>query len=331
VGLPPNQSWPGPQVTPETDVEVQPKDADPGRKEPWWLLDHVANTHSQYGEDGIIREILRTIGGLDRWCVEFGAWNGRYLSNTRRLIEEDDYAAVLIEGNLERYRELRSLAQHGSNEIHIHQWVGFGTEDGLDSILARTPVPKHFDLLSIDIDGNDYHVWEALRCYRPKVVCIEYNHTIPTEVDFVQEKDAQANHGSSVAALTRLGAEKDYHLVCITKANALFVRSEFFPRFGISTNSPGLLRRDQSDITYLFFGYDGTVFLRGRCELPWHGLPLNERDFQTLPRWLRGVSETRSMAGRLALKAMRALRSPDGLIKTIATGLGIRRSPDRRY
>ena len=73
------------------------------------LSEFAANTYSQYGEDGILAECLRRISKvaeLDRWCAEFGAWDGVHLSNTCRLIREDGYSAVLIEGDPDRFKDL---------------------------------------------------------------------------------------------------------------------------------------------------------------------------------------------------------------------------------
>ena len=90
----------------------------------------------------------------------------------------------------------------------LNAFVGFTAADGLDAILARTPIPADFDVLSIDIDGNDYHVWNAVARYKPRVVVIEYNPTIPAAVDFVQPADMSINQGASITAQARLGKQK---------------------------------------------------------------------------------------------------------------------------
>src|SRR5579872_1690072 len=100
-------------------------------------------------------------------------------------------------------------------------------------MLVGTPIPRDFDLLSIDIDGNDYHAWAAVKTYRPKAVVIEFNPTIPNEVDFVQEPVTHLNHGASLAALVRLAREKGYELVSTTLNNAFFVEQKYFSRFNI--------------------------------------------------------------------------------------------------
>lgn len=154
-------------------------------------------------------------------------------------------------------------------------------------MLQQTAIPPDFDLLSIDIDGNDYHVWKALTGYQPRVVCIEFNPTIPTEVDFVQLANPAVTQGSSLRALVALGKELGYELVAVLQYNAFFVRCEYYPLFGLTDNGPETLRQDTSAITYIFSGYDGTVFLRGFKRLVWHRVGLSERMMQPLPSLLR--------------------------------------------
>jgi len=137
-----------------------------------WLNEFAKNVNSQGGEDGIIEKALEVIGDSNRWCVEFGAWDGMHLSNTYNLIKNRGYSAVLIEGNSKRFRELLKNFRGNSKVNPINAFVGFEESDGLDSLLKATSVPVDFDLLSIDIDGNDYHVWEAVKHYKPKAVVI---------------------------------------------------------------------------------------------------------------------------------------------------------------
>src|SRR6056297_2455992 len=132
------------------------------------LADHARDVHSQFGEDGILAEILSRLGiaqeTREKWCVEFGAWDGVYLSNTYRLIDEEDWRAVLIEGDPARHADLcRNIPS--DRIVKLCRFVGFGETDSLDAILSETAIPQEFDLLSIDIDGCDYHVWESLNRY----------------------------------------------------------------------------------------------------------------------------------------------------------------------
>ncbi len=229
---------------------------------------------------------METIGTKDKWCVEFGAWDGQHLSNTCNLIDNHGYSAVLIEVNRKRFADLVTRHGKNSNVVVLNQFVGFSASNGLDCILASLPIPKEFALLSIDIDGNDYHVWNAVSAYAPKVVCIEYNPTIPTELAFVQPADPEVNQGASLLALTRLAGQKGYELVAVTALNAIFVRSEYFHLFGIANNEPRMLREDVSGITHVFCGYDGTIFVAGANCVPWHGFTFSGRVRQ-IPKFFR--------------------------------------------
>jgi hypothetical protein len=253
------------------------------------LLDYASNVYSQSGEDGILAKILERLPARDRWCVEFGAWDGQHLSNTCNVIERQDYSAVLIEGDKKRFDELTRRYAGNARVIAINAFVGFTPADGLDALLAKTPIPRDFDLLSIDIDGNDYHVWQGVSACNPKVVCVEYNPTIPTELEFVQPAGKNVTQGASLLALVKLGKQKGYELVAATSLNGIFVRSEFFSIFGIASNDPHILREDVSAVTHIFSGYDGKILVAGGNVLPWHGVTFSSR-IRQLPRMFQRFS-----------------------------------------
>jgi hypothetical protein len=280
-----------------------------------WLLNHQAKIHSQSGEDGIIRKILETLPERDNWCVEFGALDGTSLSNTRNLIEHAEYSAVLIEASAARFKVLESNYSHVEKVTTINRLVGFSEHDNLDHILAETLIPSDFDFLSIDIDGNDYHVWKSSSKFTPKAVCIEFNQTIPNEVKFIQPADPKITQGSSLSALVDLGKEKGYELVCVEGVNAFFVKSKYFALFGIEDNSLTALRVDLSAVTYLFIGYDGTIFLHGQKTMPWHSkLPLKASKIQRLPKFLRKFSDNYNVVERIVFGLYLLFSSPRILI-----------------
>jgi hypothetical protein len=273
-----------------------------------WLLGHASNVTSQNGEDGIIAKILEVLGPPRGWCVEFGAWDGRHLSNTYNLIANRGFYAVMIEGSAKRFRDLEAAFKGNPKVYPLNAFVGFTESDGLDALLARTPIPEEFDVLSIDIDGNDYHVWNAVTRYRPRVVVIEYNPTIPTAVDFVQPPDLSVNQGASITALNRLAAQKGYELVAVTTHNCLFVRSEYFAAFGIEDNSVARLRADESMVTYIFNGFDGTVFIRGCGAVGWHGVPYREKRMQQVARVFRRFPDAVGPVMKAFAKPYRSLK-----------------------
>jgi hypothetical protein len=275
-----------------------------------WLLEHYRNDYSQAGEDGILEMIFSILPRSDTpWCVEFGAWDGEHLSNTTSLIEKQRFAAVLIEPDPTRFELLTKRFPGRSDILCFQQFIGFEGPHTLDAILARTPIPVEFDLLSIDIDGNDYHVWKAVQKYTPRVVIIEFNPTMSDEVSFVQPPSPAVQQGASIAALHALAREKGYEPICITTGNLICVRKEWFSLFGIQDNSVGVLRKDRTLITYLFCGYDGSVHLAGCGQMPWHQMPYSLAKMQHLPYFLHFYPDNYGPLRRLAYRIIRKLRS----------------------
>ncbi len=271
-------------------------------KRPTWLQEHQSDVYSQTGEDGIIQAIFGLIPDCNNWCVEFGAWDGEYLSNTCNLIDNHNYGAVLIEASSKKFKELEERFADRKNVFPVNDFVGFGAQDGLDSILRKTPIPVDFDFLSIDIDGNDYHVWKAVEHYQPKVVCIEFNPTIPSEVDYVQPADPAIQRGSSPRSIVELGKEKGYELVCVRPFNCIFVAARYFPLFEIEDNSLTTLRTNLDGVTWMFSGYDGEIIFSGADSLPWHGVVLPPSRLQCLPAFLRRYSNDYSPLQKFVFK-----------------------------
>ena len=140
------------------------------------LVDFSSNVYSQFGEDGVIRKIFEIIGIKSKVCVEFGAWDGFHLSNTANLWTKS-WKGVLIEGNKKRFRCLVENVK-AYDCICIQSFVDSKGESSLESLLVMHGITTTIDLLSIDIDGNDYYIFESLREIRPRVIICEYNPTI---------------------------------------------------------------------------------------------------------------------------------------------------------
>jgi hypothetical protein len=270
------------------------------------LLDYQKNIYSQSGEDGILAKILETLPSRDKWCVEFGAWDGQLFSNTCHLIDEAGYSAVMIEYDKARFKDL--LKRHGQNPkfFGLNALVGFTKADGLDQLLAGTPIPRDFDVLSIDIDGNDYHTWNSTILYKPKIVVIEFNPTIPAEFEYVQKANLESNEGAGLLSLTRLGKAKGYELIAVTKFNAIFVRAEYYSLFGIANNDPRMLREDTSHLTYLVSTYDGKIIVMGHDHMPWHGIKYGSM-IRQLPYWFQVYPNNLSRMGTLFFKRYKSL------------------------
>ncbi len=252
------------------------------KQESVYLCGFASNVTSSCGEDGIIAKIFAIIGTQNRYCVEFGAWDGKLFSNTWSLINQHGWGGLLIEASPQRFADLRQT-YGGNTRVNLaNRFVDFD-RNTLDVILREIEAPVDLDFVSIDIDGADYHVWDSTRAYRPSLVVIEYNDTIPNDVIFVQDRDMGVKQGSSLAALIELARAKRYELVCVVGGNAMFVVAEEFPKFGITDNSIDAMHAPEVTESRLFQLYDGTLVLAGCQHLVWHSIPIDQEQIQVLP------------------------------------------------
>jgi hypothetical protein len=220
------------------------------------LLRFRRNVYSQNGEDGVLRELLRRLNIEDGWFCEFGAWDGKYLSNSYLLLQ-NGWKGVMIEGDPQRYLDLQETAAHSGGRLHtICRFVGHHEGvDSLDSLLSQTPIPSDFDVLSIDVDGLDYFIWEALEHYSPKIVIIEVNSHFPPGVEHVE---AGENPTSSFSSMVKLGLKKGY-IPVIHTGNIFFVRKDIIQ----SVSADDLKLRDYTNqFTFTDQSARGSVITR---------------------------------------------------------------------
>lgn len=181
-----------------------------------WLRGKESDTYSQFGEDGIIAAIHGRIGESNRWCFEVGAADGEFYSNTRRL-RESDWDVVLIESNDEHFAKLARLQ---SSQVRcVHETIG---PDSLDRILKEVGCPYNPDLGVIDIDGQDWWIFEGLRLFRPRVLMVEFANGDPTAGVPARGTPGQAGYD----AIHSLGLSKGYKPIVSTQVNLIFVAGE---------------------------------------------------------------------------------------------------------
>ncbi|HEX4227164.1 MAG TPA: hypothetical protein VHZ07_00740 [Bryobacteraceae bacterium] len=188
--------------------------------------------YSQHDEDGMIAEIFRRIGCESHYFIEFGVGAG--LENNTLALLIQDWRGIWIEGNQEFYQKIRAGMPQtiGSGQLSLKQ--SFITRENIDHLISDEHPPAEIDLLSIDIDGNDFHVWDQIHCVRPRVVVIEYNPKFPPPLDYCMQYDASHcwdltdHYGASLSFLERQFRIRGYSLVgCdVTGTNAFFVRTE---------------------------------------------------------------------------------------------------------
>lgn len=195
------------------------------------LLSCAKNVYSQFGEDGIISKLFDCIGRKEKQlCIEFGATDGFWYSNTAHLWSTNrDWKAVLIESNPQHIPALTRNTDPHKNCLPIHRKVKFEKDDPntLNNILRDhaivIPNDGLIDLLSIDVDGDDCYIFQSLKRdgLKARIVIVEHNPTFPYWMDIAQTAGRHA--GCSVAALTRIAKDDGYRLVCVTDSNCIFL------------------------------------------------------------------------------------------------------------
>ena len=212
------------------------------------LTKYERSVFSQFGEDGVIEYLFTQIEPTTKYAVEFGASEGVALSNTRNLLVNQGWSGLLIEGDEQMASR---LAENYRALPRVRTMSAFVFPGNVETLFDRAGVPKELDLLSIDIDSNDYYVWRAVSEYRPKAVVIEYNAGYPPPAKAVvafhpfNHWDGSDYYGASIQSLYELGRRKGYELVHVESsgANLIFVDRLYFDRFGIRDNSPTRMYR----------------------------------------------------------------------------------------
>ena len=202
------------------------------------LADFEFRAFSQFGEDGIIQRLVREVPIPRKIFVEFGVESYRE-ANTRFLLVNDNWGGLVLDGDAENIAAIRADPIYWYHNLKAR--AAFVTRDNIDALLLEEGAAGDIGLLSVDIDGVDWWVWEAVESSRPAIVVAEYNHrfgpdasvTVPYRPDFDRRL---AHHslcyfGASLRALERLARRKGYDLVGCGSAglNAFFVRSDLRP------------------------------------------------------------------------------------------------------
>ena len=196
------------------------------------------SAHSQTNEDAVLSSLFASIGIANRRSVEICAGDG-IVCNTAALIVRDGWEGLLVDGNRRLitrgrifHRRMRSRA------VLVEGWV---TRSSINALISGHGFTGEIDLLSLDLDGVDYWIWEAIEAVTPRVVVLEYQDilgperswTIPYSDDFSatgfpRSSGAPNYAGASLRAFVKLGRKKGYRLVAINELgyNAFFVRND---------------------------------------------------------------------------------------------------------
>jgi len=203
------------------------------------LSPNEKSLYSQNGEDGVLAKIFQLLSPSSRYCIELGADDGITMSNTY-LLRLQGWSCLLLDRG------------HELPEQHLYK--EFITAENINSLFEKYNAPLEFDLLSIDIHYNDFHIWNAIEAkYRPSVVVIEYNAIYQSEEDKVVKYhpfysgDGTDYFGASIVALAHLGRSKGYSLVYVEESgcNLFFIRDDLL-------QERGLIFKDMNDVKQLY-------------------------------------------------------------------------------
>jgi hypothetical protein len=199
------------------------------------LCDAEFRVSSQWGEDGIIEWLVHQLGDMPETFVEFGVENYRE-SNTRFLLRRRNWRGLVIDGSedhIDFIRRDRISWRHDLTAV-----ASFVTRENINSIISGAGFSGELGILSIDIDGVDYWVWEAIDCINPQIIIVEYNSafgdvfplTVPYASDFVRMHAHHSNlyYGLSIRAAQHLAGKRGYALIGTNRmgSNAFFVRND---------------------------------------------------------------------------------------------------------
>jgi len=194
--------------------------------------------YSRNTEDGLLLFIFSLIGTTNKHFVEICAGNG-YENNTANLVINHGWHGLMVDGN-EKLIEAAKRYYKQCPDTRIfppklaHAWI---TTESVNELITSNGFQGEVDLFSLDIDGNDYWIWDAIDCVDPRVVILEYSNawgpehavTQKYEADYVWKPKATPLGicGASLPAFVKLGRSKGYRLVCVNSRcnNAIFIRN----------------------------------------------------------------------------------------------------------
>lgn len=191
---------------------------------------------SQFGDDGILQYLIRKLSIINESFIEFGVETYQE-SNTRFLLMHNNWRGLAIDGSETNVNFIKNDPIYWKYDFTAVS--SFITAENINELFAKNTFEGSIGLLSIDIDGNDYWVWQAITAVNPDIVVVEYNSvfgkersiTVPYRPDFVRTSVHYSNlyFGASLPALYDLGLTKGYIFLGCNKAgnNAYFVKKEF--------------------------------------------------------------------------------------------------------
>jgi hypothetical protein len=189
---------------------------------------------SQNQEDGLTLALLHEAGPTTRRFIEIGS--GLSGGNGGFLAHEWGWSGLMVDGHSDH---MQQVGRRFPTTTAVAAWI---TRENVNDLITEHGFAGEVDLFSLDLDGNDYWIWEAVTVSSPRVLILEYNSmfgpdravTIPYDAKFDRHRHHSMYYGASLAALTRLNARKGYRLVAVEPAGV----NAFFLRHDVATHIP---------------------------------------------------------------------------------------------
>jgi hypothetical protein len=242
------------------------------------LVDYEFKIFSQWGEDGILQHLTKAIEIRHKTFIEFGV-ESFMEANCRFLLMKDNWSGYVIDASSSNISILKNSYFYWKHQIDAVD--AFITEENINELLAKSCFDEDLGILSIDIDGNDYYILQAINAVRPRILICEYNAifgarkiSVPYEADFFRTRKHHSNlyFGASLSAIDFLANKKGYSLVGTNSngCNAFFVRNDLVnEKIKVLTAEQAFLpskirqsRDKQGNLSYLA-GNDGLKEIKG--------------------------------------------------------------------
>jgi hypothetical protein len=195
---------------------------------------------SQFEEDGLILFIMAALGVLEGVFLDIGSADGVTISNCANLALNFGWRGTFIDGDPSNIAKGRAFYESCSDTWYyppkfVHAMVN---RENINQLLMEASVPPDIDFMSIDIDGNDYWVWDAISVTSPQVVIIETrvdfglrNIVVPYDKDYVHPGPHPDYFGASAVAIEKLARRKGYRLVGANRLgiNTIYIREGLAP------------------------------------------------------------------------------------------------------
>ncbi|MEM1402813.1 MAG: hypothetical protein AAGG55_05735 [Pseudomonadota bacterium] len=240
------------------------------------------------------------------WIVEIGAWDGIHKSNIAHRVWSDRCKGLFVEADPERFGQLRDNYREKTNAVCLNATVGSeGSEIG--TLFSRCGISVA-RFVSIDIDGNDIHVMRGVSSSLADMICVEFNPSIPSFLQYEQPQDPNVMDGSSFRSVKEALEELGYIVVKVIHCNVIAISSRFGVKVDVHIDeSVANLLEVRSDIPWLAFAFDGAIVSGvDQFKDTRRGFMIQTKHLSPIPKFLRKMPSHYNLVERQLLKVLKA-------------------------